>query len=173
MKNNRIILVFGALLALVFTACSTVKYVPVETIKEVHVRDSVYYRDTLVRVELEKARISDFVDPSDTLVLQTDLARSTTFLDTTRNVLRGTIENIKPHVEKPVPVKHKIEYRDTVITRKIPVPYEVEKIVYKQNFMQKLLTWIGIFTVAWFLVKLLFKFLAGKQFKIFGKLVKF
>lgn len=155
-----IALVFCALIAVVFTACSTVKYIPVETIKEVHVRDSVYYRDTLVRVELEKARLSDFVDPGDTLVLQTDLARSTAFIDTTRNVLRGTIENIKPYVEKPVPVKHKIEYRDTVITKEVPVPVEVEKPVKYVPFLVKLLAWIGGLALVALFIKLGLKYLA-------------
>lgn len=126
--NFRRSLLFGLLFPLVFAACSTVKYVPVETVKEVHVKDSVYLRDTVVRVELEKARISDFVDVTDTLVLSDGYSRSTAFLDTTRAVLRGSIETIKPYIEKPVPVKHKIEYRDTVITKEIPVPVEVEKI---------------------------------------------
>lgn len=153
-------LVFGALLALVFTACSTVKYIPVETIKEVHVRDSVYYRDTLVRVELEKARLSDFVDPGDTLVLQTDLARSTAFIDTTAGKLKGTLENIKPYVEKPVPVKHKIEYRDTVITKEIPVPVEVEKPVKYVPFLVKLLAWIGGLALIALFIKMTLKYLA-------------
>lgn len=121
-------LVFGALLALVFTACSTVKYIPVETIKEVHVRDSVYYRDTLVRVELEKARLSDFVDVTDTLVLSDGYSRSTSFLDTTRAVLRGSIETIKPYIEKPIQVKEKTVYRDSVVYQDKPYPVYVEKV---------------------------------------------
>ena len=150
------------LFAVLFTAlaaCSPrIIQVPVETIKEVHVRDSVYFRDTLVRVELEKARISDFVDPSDTLVLQTDLARSTAFIDTTRNVLRGTIENIKPYVEKPVPVKHKIEYRDTVITKEVPVPVEVEKPVKYVPWIVKVLAWLGGISLAGAIIYILSKF---------------
>lgn len=160
MKNNRTILVFCALIAVIFTACSTVKYIPVETIKEVHVRDSVYYRDTLVRVELEKARLSDFVDVTDTLVLSDGYSRSTSFLDTTRAVLRGSIETIKPYVEKPVPVKHKIEYRDTVITKEVPVPVEVEKPVKYVPLLVKLLAWIGGLALVALFIKLGLKYLA-------------
>lgn len=150
-------IIFAALLA-ALAACSTIKYVPVETIKEVHVRDSVYFRDTLVRVELKKARISDFVDPSDTLVLQTDLARSTTFLDTTRNVLRGTIENTKPHVEKKIPVKEKIVYRDSLVYVKEPYPVDVEKPVKYIPWIVKVLAWIGGISLIVSIIYILRKF---------------
>lgn len=115
---------------LILAGCTVIKYVPVETIKEVKVVEKEYVRDTLIRVELEKARLSDFVNVGDTLVLQTDLARSTAFLDTTSRKLKGTLENIKPYVEKPIPVQHKIEYRDSLIYKEVPV--EIEKIVEKK-----------------------------------------
>lgn len=172
MKNNRIILVFGALLALVFTACSTVKYVPIKETEYVHVHDTTFFRDTTIKYQIEKERYTDYTGLLDVLKLSTDYAEAEAWIDTTANLLKGTIEN-KPQKEIPIRYKEKIVQKDSIIYKEKPVPYEVEKIVYKQNFMQKLLTWIGIFTVAWFLVKLLFKFLAGKQFKIFGKLVKF
>lgn len=151
------LLVYCALLALVFGGCSTIKYVPVETIKEVHVKDSVYVRDTLVRIELEKARLADFVDVGDTLVLQTDLARSTAFLDTTSGKLKGTLENIKPYVEKPIPVQHKIEYRDTVITKEVPVPVEVTKEVRYIPWWAKVLSWIGGLSLAAAIIYILLK----------------
>ncbi len=123
--------------------CSTIKYIPVETIREIHTRDSVYFRDTVVRIELEKARLSDFVDVGDTLVLSTDLARSTAYVDTTAGKLKGTLENIKPHVEKPVPVKEKIVYRDSIVVKEVPVPVEVEKVVKKSSLLTKIFAWIG------------------------------
>ena len=142
---------------LILVSCKTIQYVPVETIKEVHVKDSVYVTDTLVRVELEKARLSDFVDVGDTLVLQTDLARSTAFIDTTAGKLKGTLENIKPYVEKPIPVQHKIEYRDTVITKEIPVEVEVEKIVKVVPWIYKTLSVIGLIALLILALKLIFE----------------
>ncbi len=137
------LLVYFAFFAVVFTACTTIKYVPVKETEYVTVRDSVYFRDTLVRVELEKARLSDFCDLTDTLVLSTDLARSTAYLDSTSGKLKGTLENIKKYVEKPVQIKEKIVYRDSVTTKEIPVPVEVEKIVKKTPWYMKVLAWIG------------------------------
>lgn len=156
------LLVYFALLLQVFVGCSPkIVYVPVETVKEVHTRDSVYFRDTVVRVELEKARLSDFVDVGDTLVLATDLARATAFVDSTKGILRGTIENIKPYIEKPVPVQHKIEYRDSIITKEVPVPVEVEKIVKRTPWIMRVLSGIGIIALGlllgWFIGKYLHK----------------
>ena len=142
---------------LILVSCKTIQYVPVETIKEVHVKDSVYVTDTLVRVELEKARLSDFVDVGDTLVLQTDLARSTAFIDTTAGKLKGTLENIKPYVEKPIPVQHKIEYRDTVLKVEVPVPVEVEKIVKVVPWIYKTLSVIGLIALLILALKLIFE----------------
>lgn len=161
MRKSIFFLIIGFLsvLAVFITACSPkVIYQPVETVKEVHVKDSIYVTDTLVRIELEKARLSDFVDVGDTLVLQTDLARSTAFIDTTAGKLKGTLENIKPYVEKPIPVQHKIEYRDTVITKEIPVEVEVEKVVKVVPFFWKFLSVIGLIALFLLALKLVFKF---------------
>lgn len=133
---------------LILASCSPkVIYQPVETVKEVHVKDSIYVTDTLVRIELEKARLSDFVDVGDTLVLQTSLSRSVAFLDTTAGKLKGTLENIKPYIEKEVPVQHKIEYRDTVITKEVSVPVEVVKEVRHVPWIFKVLSGIGLLAV--------------------------
>lgn len=154
MKLSTFLLIFFLILA----SCKTIQYVPVETIKEVHVKDSIYVTDTLVRVELEKARLSDFVDVGDTLILQTDLSRSTAFLDTTAGKLKGTLENIKPYVEKPIPVQHKIEYRDSLVYRDVPVPVEVEKKVVVVPFFWKFLSVIGLIALFLLALKLVFKF---------------
>lgn len=172
MKNRKIILLFGALIALAFTACSTVKYVPYKETEYVHVHDTTFFHDTTIIYQIEKERYTDNTGLLDTLKLSTEYANATAYIDTAANLLKGTIEN-KPDKEIPIRWKEKIVRKDSIIYKEKPVPYEVEKTVYKQNFIQKLLTWIGIFVTAWFLVKLLFKFLAGKQIKIFGKIISF
>lgn len=154
MKRLLVYLLFGTL---VFGGCK-VQYVPVETIKEVHIKDSVYFRDTLVRVELEKARLSDFVNVGDTLVLSTDLARSTAFVDTTSGTLKGTLENIKKYVEKPVQFKERIVYRDSIVKQEIPVPVEVEKIIKRTPWYVKVLAWIGFAALLLFAGALVWKF---------------
>lgn len=146
------------LVAVLFTSCTTIKYIPVKETEYVTVRDSVYLRDTLVRIELEKARLADFVDLGDTLVLSTDLARSTAFLDTTSGKLKGTLENIKKYVEGNMQVKEKIVYRDSVTTKEIPVPVEVEKIVKHTPWYTKVLAWIGFAALMLLAGSLVWKF---------------
>ena len=141
-------LVYCVLLAVVFfTACTTVRYVPVRETEYVTVRDSVYFRDTLVRIELEKARVSDFVDVGDTLYMRTDLAASTAFLDTLDGKLKGTLRNIMPYVEKPVQIREKIVYRDSVRSVEVPVPVEIEKRVKYVPWYTKALAFIGILSL--------------------------
>lgn len=150
-------LVCSILAALAIVGCSTIKYVPVETIKEVHVKDSVYFRDTVVRVELEKARISDLVNVGDTLVLSDAYSRATAFVDTTRAILRGTIETTRPYVEKPVQFKEKIVYRDSVVTKEVPVPVEVTKEVRYIPWWAKTLSWIGGLSLIALIIYILLK----------------
>ena len=150
-------MVCSILAALAIVGCSTIKYVPVETIKEVHVKDSVYFRDTVVRVELEKARISDLVNVGDTLVLSDAYSRATAFVDTTRAILRGTIETTRPYVEKPVQFKEKIVYRDSISYQEKPVPVEVTKEVRYIPWWAKTLSWIGGLSLIALIIYILLK----------------
>lgn len=152
-------LILGVLLALLLASCKTIQYLPIETVKEVHIKDSVYFRDTLIRIELEKARLSDFVNVGDTLVLQTELARSTAFLDTTSGTLRGTLENIKKEAVQNVPLKEKIVYKDSIVTKEIPVPVEVEKVKKVVPLFYKIFTVLGLALVFGIAIYLGLKFL--------------
>ena len=77
---------------------------------------------------ITKERIVDVVNPLDTLKLETEYAKAEAYLDTTNRVLKGSLEN-----KSDVPVKTKIKwkeklvYRDTTITKEVPVPYETIK----------------------------------------------
>lgn len=155
----RRLLVFSAAGVIVFSGCKTIQYVPIETVKEIHIKDSVYFRDTLIRIELEKARLSDFVNVGDTLVLSTDLARSTAFLDTTSGTLRGTLENIKKEAVQNVPLKEKIVYKDSIVTKEIPVPVEVEKVKKVVPLFYKIFTVLGLALVFGLAIYLGLKFL--------------
>ena len=150
-------LVFLSVVAVIFTACTKRIYIPVEHTEYVTVRDSVYLRDTLVRVELEKARLVDFVDVGDTLVLQTELARSTAFLDTLAGKLKGTLENIKPYAVGNVQVKEKIVYRDSIVRQEVPVPVEVVKEKKYTPWYTKALAFVGILSILAVALKLALK----------------
>lgn len=144
LKNTFLFLIAVAS-AVLITSCATVRYIPLETIKEVHIKDTTYLRDTLVRVELEKARLSDFCDVGDTLVLRTDLAQSWATLDTLTGKIKGGLENIKQYVEKPVQIRERLVYRDSVEVREVPV--EVEKPVKYVPKFWKIFGILGILSL--------------------------
>lgn len=111
---------------LLVQSCSLLSKIPRE---EVHiiVRDSVAIsvKDSINWIPKEK--IVDVVAQYDTLNLETSLAKSQAYVDTTTHTLKGKIEN-KQGIQQQY--KEKIiyrEHRDT-LWREKEVPVEVEKI---------------------------------------------
>ena len=153
--KNTFFLLIAVLSTVLTVGCKTIQYVPVETIKEVHIKDTTYLRDTLIRIELEKARLADFVDLGDTLVLQTDLARSTAFLDTTSGKLKGTLENTLKYVERPVQIRERLVYRDSLVTKEVPV--EVDRPVPYTPKVWKFFGILGMLAAAAVIVQILRK----------------
>lgn len=118
MKN---ILTFITIILLT-TACATQKSVVVQSKEEVKtiLRDSLIIRDSVVITPIE--RIVDIVPQYDTLHLQTSLAKSKAWVDTTTHSLRGEITN-----KEQTQNKNRIEVRyvnriDSVFIEK-PIPY--------------------------------------------------
>ena len=153
--KNTFFLLIAVLSTVLTVGCKTIQYVPVETVREVRITDTTYLRDTLIRIELEKARLADFVDLGDTLVLQTDLARSVSFLDTTSGKLKGTLENTLKYVERPVQIRERLVYRDSLVTKEVPV--EVDKPVPYTPKVWKVFGILGMLAAAAVIVQLLRK----------------
>ena len=147
----------AVLFATVSNGCTTIRYIPVETTVTVHQLDSIYFRDTVLQVEVQKARISDFSRLLDTLDLETPLARSRAFVDTTAGILRGTLEQ-RGEIPVKVQWKEHIVYRDSVREREVPVPVEVEKIVKVVPWWAKGLSALGVLSL------LVLAFFIGKKF---------
>lgn len=134
-------LLFFVAIAVVFTTCSTIKYIPVETIKEIHTIDSVYFRDTTVQYRIEKEYVKEYA--KDTLRLSTKYSDFTAFQDTTTGMLAGTAKNKEKLIDIPMSVKEKVIYKDSIVTKEVPVPVEVEKKVKFVPWYAKILSWIG------------------------------
>lgn len=150
-------LVVAVLFITIPNGCTTVRYIPVETTVTVHQLDSIFFRDTVLQVEVQKARISDFSGLLDTLDLETPLARSRAFVDTTAGVLRGTLTQ-RGEIPVKVQWKEHIVYRDSVRDREVPVPVEVEKIVNVVPWWAKGLSALGVLSL------LVLAFFIGKKF---------
>lgn len=153
------ILVYFALVAVVFTACTTVKYIPVKETEYVTVRDTTVLRDTTVQYQIEKEYVRDYTGLLDTLRLSTGLAEAESYVDTARNVLTGSIRNKDKTLNIPTQYKERTVYRDSIITKEVPVPVEVEKIVKRTPWIMKVLSGIGIVALGLLLGWLIGKYL--------------
>ena len=156
LKNKELLsglLVFFALFSLV--SCR-VQYIPVEHTKYVTVRDSVYFRDTLVQFKVEKEYIRDYTGLLDTLALSTGYADARAWVDTAKSVLAGEIKNKEKMVNVPVQVKEKAMVRDSIVYKDVPVPVEVEKVVHP-GYEKWLWSWL-VLTLLAFIAYLLWKF---------------
>ena len=138
MKRLLAYLLFGLL---VF-GCTTIKYVPVETIKEIKVHDTTYLHRTDTLVQVPEVSLSDYINVADTLRLEAPYALSTAWVDTTLGILKGRlVQGGKLPVQ--VVEKERVVYRDSIVRQEIPVPVEVEKIVKHTPWYAKVLAWIG------------------------------
>ena len=150
-------LLYFVLVAVFFTAgCKTIQYVPIEHTEYVHIKDSVYFRDTTVQYQIEKEYIEKYAQ--DTLRLETAYSNFVAFTDTTVGKLSGKAWNKSKTVEIPAQFKEKIVYKDSLVYQDKPVPVEVEKVVKVVPWYAKILSGLGIL----FLV--LSALWAGKKF---------
>lgn len=137
------VLLFG--LVAMFTGCSTIKEVPVQTVEKIEYRDSlVYVHDTLT-IPVPYEKIVEVIPEIDTSYLETSVAKSTAYLDTAKRKLHHTLEQ-KGSIKYIHDTVHVVEYVDRVYEKEVPV--EVEVIKYKRDA----LFWV---LVGWTLLTLL------------------
>lgn len=125
------------ILLFVSVSCGTTKYIPVNNTEVVNVRDSIVLRDSTVITYLQKERIKDIVPELDTLVMESTYAKSTSYLDTTTNTLKGEL------IQKDsVPVKIKIVYKDRIITQEKIIEKEIPvEVVREKKVTPKWIWW--------------------------------
>ena len=112
------------MLILLLSSCSTIKYAPIKNDTVTNVKDSIVWHDSTIVNYITKERVVDIVQQYDTLLLETDYAKSMSYVDTTHHVLRGEIEN-----KDTVPLKKEIKWKEKIIEKEIikevEVPVEV------------------------------------------------
>lgn len=127
MKNLAIILAVAAL----FIGCAAQKtvYVPVDGQHKIEYRDSIIHITDTIKVEIPKEKIVEVVPQLDTSRLETKLAISTAFLDTTKRTINHTLEHkptaLKQAIDTVIVVQTKTEYleKPTIVEVETPVPY--------------------------------------------------
>lgn len=135
--------IYFFLVAVFFTACSTIKYVPVKETEYVTIKDSVYFRDTTIQYQVEKEYVRDYTGMLDTLRIETKYSEFEAHLDTLSNKLSGSARNKELSIPIQTSLKEKVQYRDSIVYKEIPTPYEVEKPVKFVPWYAKILSWIG------------------------------
>lgn len=122
----------------------------------VHVRDSVYLRDTVIMWEIPAESGANTLPESDTSYLQTNLAESRAFIENGRlhHTLRNKSEAIIP-IKVSIPVRLRTEERGLTRYERIVETIEVEKELSRwQSFIMSLGYAVLIAGLAWIIWKL-------------------
>ena len=115
---------FILILLLVAVSCSTVKYVPVETIEKIEYRDSIVYVNDSIFIEVPKEKVV-YVGHADTLSkISTSFAFSEAKVE--KGVLTHTLEQ-KGEIKAKIDTFFKVKYTDRIVEKEVPVEVEVEK----------------------------------------------
>lgn len=146
---NKLITILLSILLCI--SCGVTKpTVPIETIY--NYRDSVIVRVDSVKVDVPVERYVDIVNYTDTLTLETSVAKAIAYADTTTRTLKGEIKN------KPVQLKKEIVYQDRVIEKEVykdkPVYVEVEKIKTKHPFYEPILWLFSLLSIIYIAIKI-------------------
>ena len=118
---------------LMLAGCGAAQHLPTQSsqVTTTIIKDSLVVRTDTVKVEIPVERYVDVVPAYDTLHLETTLAKSEAFVDTLTHTLKGKLEH-KPGA-LTTDVKYvervRVEYRDSLVTKEIPVEVEVVKTV--------------------------------------------
>lgn len=121
-------LITGLILALF--GCSPIRKTIITEKIEYVKKDSLVIRDS-VRV-IPKEVVKDVVPPYDTLHLETSLASSKSWVDTTLHMLKGSIEN-KDKIVEHIKYVDKWHTKDSLVYVEKEVPVPVDKIVKVKN----------------------------------------
>ena len=143
---------------ILFVGCKTIQYVPIKEVEYVSVHDTTYLHRTDTLVQVPQVSIADFIDISDTLRLNASYATATAWVDTTHRVLAGKlVQGGKLPVQ--IVEKERVVYMDSITTKEIPVPVEVEKITKVVPLFWKIFAVIGLAFVFGVAIYLGMKFL--------------
>ena len=139
---------------LVAVSCSTVKYVPVETIEKIEYRDSIVYVNDSIFIEVPKEKVV-YVGPADTLSrISTSFAFSEAKVE--KGILTHTLEQ-KGEIKAKIDTFYKVKYTDRIVEKEVPVEVEVEK--------PYIPTFFWIMTIYAAIITLLIAFKAYLKFK--------
>lgn len=106
--------------------CGQIKYVPIETEEKVIVRDSIIKVIDTVTVEVPKEVVKEVIPQIDTSVLETSVAKSVAFLDTTKRKIHHTLEQ-KGQLKVEIDTCYITQTVEKIIYQDRPIEVEVPK----------------------------------------------
>lgn len=108
-------------------------------------KDSIVTKDSVCYIPIE--RYVDIVPQYDTLYLNSSIAESKSWVDTTNHILRGELKN-KNAIQYQIKYVERIVTNDSIVEKEVPKPYPVveEKIKYP---------WWSWITLAWFIFSMI------------------
>lgn len=137
------------------SSCSLFKKIQREEVI-IRYKDSIAWHDSTITTFVTKERYVDIVPMLDTLNLETNYARAQAYLDTTMLALKGYIENKDTTpIKTVIKWKEKTVYKDSIVTKEIPVPYPVDVVRYPKTYWVFMA--ISIALVAFIFLKIYFK----------------
>lgn len=142
-------------LVAMFTGCSVIKKVPVETIEKIEYRDSLVYIRDSIEVQVPVEKVVEVLPALDTSYLNTSVAESIAYLDTAKRQIHHTLEQ-KGTIKTKIDTVFKVEYVDRFIEKEVPV--EVEVIKYKRDALFWVLVGWTLFTILIVLLRLCIRF---------------
>lgn len=144
----------------ILVGCGTVKSIPIETRVEYHIIDSVRIevRDS-VRI-FDKSRQKDYGKLTDTLDIQGKRSSMRAWADTTNMVIGGELTEFPSEERIRIVYKDRVEVRDSIVLKEVPIPVEIEKEVRYVPWIYKVLSAIGLLGIG------IFAALIAKKIKI-------
>ena len=115
------------LLLLFLSGCSILKPVTIREEVITTYRDSTVFHDSTVFISIPVEVYRDYADMLDTLRLETTLAEAKAYLDTTDKKLKGEIKNSSDSIKYVIKWKERVQTKDSLVFKEVPIPYEVEK----------------------------------------------
>ena len=130
----RRILYLTVLLLFTFGCCATRHTTVIEHKTETHYIDSTRWHDSTIYYTIPVERYRDYASLLDTLRLETSLAKSEAYVDTTNNTIKGSIENKEDSIKTVVKWKEHIVYKDSLVYEEVPVEVTKEVTKYPKSY---------------------------------------
>lgn len=131
----------------ILVACKTREVV---TEVEYITKDSIVYRDSIIRVDVPYEVETKYCPPVDTLRLQTSLAKASVWMDWNKEMLVGTIQNKNVALEANVAIPTRYITKTIKSKATITVTKEVNRLYWWQEGAMWLGGLVALLVIGWF-----------------------